>query len=190
AIMKNPAYIGQAHFGKTRVGPLRPRLRPQRGKPGPSRRGVSVYDTPAQEQIAIAVPALVDEALFAAVAEQLAENRQRRRASARGSRYLLQGLLVCGHCGYAFYGKPLSRSSRKGKPRDYAYYRCVGCDAYRFGGQRICTNKQCRTDELDKAVWTDVCALLADPQRVHQEYQRRLRGRRKKTGRPEEHVQR
>ena len=101
SILKNPAYIGQARFGKTRVGPLRPRLRPQRGKPGPSRRGVSVYDTPAEEQIAIAVPALVDEALFAAVAEQLAENRQRRRASARGNRYLLQGLLVCGHCGEA-----------------------------------------------------------------------------------------
>jgi site-specific DNA recombinase len=173
-ILKNPAYIGQGRFGKTRVGPLRPRLRPQRGKPGPSRRGVSVYDTPSEEQIAIAVPALVAEALFAAVAEQLAENRQRRRASARGSRYLLQGLLVCGHCGYAFYGKPLSRSARKGRPRNYAYYRCVGCDAYRFGGQRVCHNKQCRTDLLDKAVWEDVCALLADPERVRQEYEQRL----------------
>lgn len=29
-----------------------PPLRPQRGKPGSSRRGVSVYDTPAEEQIA------------------------------------------------------------------------------------------------------------------------------------------
>ncbi len=189
-ILQNPAYIGQAHFGKTRVGPARPRLRPQRGRPAQPRRAVSVHDTPAAERIAIAVPALVDEAMFAAAAEQLAENRRRRRESRRGARYLLQGLLVCGQCGYAYYGKPLSHSARKGKPRDYAYYRCVGCDAYRFGGQRICTNKQCRTDQLDKAVWTDVCALLADPQRVHQEYQHRLQGQRKKTGRPEEHVQR
>src|SRR5579875_1300807 len=189
-ILKNPAYIGQAHFGKTRVGPLRSRVRPQRGKPGSSRRGVSVYDTPPQEQIAIAGPALVDEALFAAVAEQLAENRQRRRASDRGSRYLLQGLLVCGHCGYAFYGKPLSRSARKGRPRDYAYYRCVGSDAYRFGGQRVCHNKQCRTDLLDQAVWQDVCALLADPERVRQEYERRLHRQRKKAGRPTEQLAR
>ncbi len=50
-------------------------------------------------------------------------------------------------------------------------------------------NKQCRTDQLDKAVWTDVCALLADPQRLHQEYKRRLHGQGKKIGRPEEHVQ-
>jgi site-specific DNA recombinase len=189
-LLQNPAYIGKAHFGKTCVGPARPRSRPQRGRPAQSRRAVSVHDTPVEERIPISVPALVDEALFAATAEQLAENRQRRRESRRGARYLLQGLVVCGQCGYAYYGKPLSRSARKGKPRDYAYYRCIGCDAYRFGGQRICTNKQCRTDQLDKAVWTDVCALLADPQRVHQEYQRRLHGQRKKTGRPEEQVQR
>jgi site-specific DNA recombinase len=189
-ILQNPAYIGQAQFGKTRVGPARPRLRSQRGKPGQPRRAVSVHDTRAEERIAIAVPALVDEVVFAAAAEQLAENRQRRRESQRGARYLLQGLVVCGQCESAYYGKPLSRSARKGKTRDYAYYRCIGCDAYRFGGQRICTNKQCRTDQLDNAVWTDVCALLADPQRVHQEYQRRLHGARMKTGRPQEHVHR
>jgi site-specific DNA recombinase len=187
-LLKNPAYIGQARFGKTRVGPLRPRLRPPRGQSASGRRGVSVYDTPSEEQISIAVPALVEEALFTAVAEQLTENRQRRRANARGSRYLLQGLLVCGHCGYAFYGKPLSRSARKGRPRDYAYYRCVGSNAYRFGGQRVCHNKQCRTDVLDKAVWDDVCALLADPERVRQEYQQRLRGQRQKAGRPTEQL--
>src|SRR6185503_9640661 len=30
AILKNPAYVGKAAFGKTRSGPLRPRLRAQR----------------------------------------------------------------------------------------------------------------------------------------------------------------
>jgi site-specific DNA recombinase len=112
------------------------------------------------------------------------------RSAAACSRYLLQGLLVCGHCGYAFYGKPLSRSARKGRPRDYAYYRCVGSDAYRFGGQQVCHNKQCRTDLLDQAVWHDVCALLADPERVRQEYEQRLHRRRKKAGRPTEQLTR
>jgi site-specific DNA recombinase len=64
------------------------------------------------------VPALVEPELFAAVAEQLAENKQRQ--SRRGARYLLQGLVVCPHGGHAFYGKPVSRSSAKGKTR-YAY---------------------------------------------------------------------
>jgi site-specific DNA recombinase len=78
--------------------------------------------------VAIAVPALVEPALFAAVAEQLAENKQRQRQSRRGARYLLQGLVVCPPCGHAVYGKPVSRSSAKGTTR-YAYYRCSGTDA-------------------------------------------------------------
>jgi site-specific DNA recombinase len=124
--------------------------------------------------VAIRVPALVSEDLFAAVAEQLTENRRRQRQRARGARYLLQGLLVCARCGYAYYGKPVSRQAGKGKKRRYAYYRCVGSDAYRFGGKRVCHNKQVRTDLLEEAVWSDVCALLQDPGRLEAEYQRRL----------------
>ena len=69
----------------------------------------------------------------------------------------LAGLLVCARCGYAYYGKALSPSARKGHPRDYAYYRCIGSDAYRFGGERLCHNTQVRTDRLEQAVWTEVC---------------------------------
>ena len=84
----------------------------------------------------IPVPALVEPEVFAAVQEQLQENKRHARQSRRGALYLLQGLLQCQHCGYAFYGKRLSPSARKGKPRAYAYYRCLGTDAYRFGGER------------------------------------------------------
>jgi site-specific DNA recombinase len=104
----------------------------------------------------------------------LQENRRHARQSQRGARYLLQGLLQCQHCGYAFYGKPLSPSARKGRPRAYAYYRCVGTDAYRFGGHRLCPNTQVRTDRLELAVWQEVCALLAHPERLAQEFTRRL----------------
>ncbi len=55
-----------------------------------------------------AVPALVSEELFAAVAEQLGENRRRQRQRRRGARYLPQGLLACQCCGYAYYGKQVS----------------------------------------------------------------------------------
>src|SRR5208337_3277073 len=58
----------------------------------------------------------------------------------------------------------------------YAYYRCTGSDAYRFGGQRLCWNKQIRTDVLDAAVWEDVRHLLSEPERVRAEYERRLQG--------------
>ena len=173
-MLKNPAYMGQAAFGKTRVGPLQPRLRAQRGGSLQPRRAYSTNDVPREEWIAVPVPALVSEELFAAVQGQLEENRRRARQGQRGARYLLQGLVLCQHCGYAFYGKPVSSSAAKGRVRDYAYYRCIGTDAYRFGGERVCQNSQVRTDLLDGTVWQEVCTLLEDPQRVEQEYRRRL----------------
>jgi site-specific DNA recombinase len=174
AILKNPAYMGSAAFGKTRQGPLRPQLRAQRNRPRQPRRAVSDYDVPPTDWIHLAVPAIVEPAVFAAVQEQLQENRRQARQSRRGARYLLQGLRQCQHCGYAFYGKPLSPSARKGRPRAYAYSRCIGTDAYRFGGHRLCSNTQVRTDRLELAVWQEVCALLAHPERLAQEFPRRL----------------
>jgi site-specific DNA recombinase len=173
-MLKNPAYAGSAAYGKTRVGPRPARLRPVRGGSAQPRRAYGVHDTAPEERIGVAVPAIVDAALFAAVGEQLAENRRRSRQRARGARYLLQGLIVCQQCGYAYYGKPVSLRAAKGRPRHYAYYRCCGSDAYRFGGQRICANRQVRTDLLDVAVWQEVEQLLKDPARLTVEYQRRL----------------
>ena len=172
-MLKNPAYYGSAAFGKTRIGPRRPQLKTQRGHSKTPRRTGSTYDTSVNEQLVIAVPAIVSEDLFAAVATQLTENRQRGRESRRGAKYLLQGLLECKCCSYAFYGKPVSRKSAKGKV-PYAYYRCIGSDAYRFGGTRICQNKQVRTDKLEEAVWQDACELLQHPKLLRAEYERRL----------------
>jgi site-specific DNA recombinase len=173
-ILKNPAYQGTAAFGKTRQGPLRPRLRVQRnGAPQP-RHPTSDYAVPPEDWLLIPVPALVDPAVFATVQEQLQENRLHARQSCRGARYLLQGLLQCQQCGYALYGKAISQKAAKGKARSYAYYRCLGTDAYRFGGERVCANTQVRTDRLDLAVWQEVRGLLAHPERLAEEYQRRL----------------
>ncbi len=172
-MLKNPAYMGFASFGKTRTGPRRPSLRTQRGQSKTPRRTGSTYDTDAREQVSIPVPAIVSEELFATVETQLTENRRRGRESRRGAKYLLQGLVECACCGYAYYGKQVSRSSAKGKV-PYAYYRCVGTDAYRFGGQRVCENKQARTDKLDEVVWQDACELLRHPRLLRKEYERRL----------------
>jgi site-specific DNA recombinase len=181
-VLKNPAYKGTAAFGKTRTGPMKPRLRTQRGDPDQPRRPHSTSPVPIDQWHYIPVPALVREELFDSVQEQLAENKKRNRQGKRGARYLLQGLLVCQKCGYAYYGKPISISAGKGKRRSYAYYRCIGSDAYRFGGERICDNKQMRTDLLEQSVWEDVCSLLRNPQRIEQEYKRRLTSKKKSVG--------
>jgi site-specific DNA recombinase len=173
-MLRNPAYMGSAAFGKTRAAPLTPqKLRPQRGRPAQPRRAVTTTDVPEAEWLSVPVPPLIDAALFAAVQEQLAANRQHARQQQRGARYLLQGLVVCAACGYAYYGKAISLRAAKGRRRDYAYYRCLGTDAYRFGGERVCANPQVRTDRLDAAVWQAVCELLEQPGRLTAEYQRR-----------------
>jgi site-specific DNA recombinase len=183
-MLKNPAYTGTAAFGKTRQEPLRPRLRAQRGRPLQPRRAVSTVDVPREDWLPIPVPALVEPEVFAAVQEQLRENQRHARQSRRGALYLLQGVLQCHQCGYAFYGKRLSPSARKGKPRAYAYYRCLGTDAYRFGGERVCQNTPVRTDLVERAVWQEVCTLLAHPERLAEEYRRRLQPESRATGTP------
>ena len=173
-IVKNPADQGQAAFGKTRAGELRLRLRKPRGRSLQPRRARSTYGVPAEQWLWIPVPPIIAAALFAAVPAQLEENRRRARCGQRGAKDLRQGLLVCGGGGYAFYGKPISPSARKQHPRAYAYYRGVGADAYRFGGQRLGDNPPMRTDRLEQAVWSEVCRLLEPPQRLADEYQHRL----------------
>jgi len=172
-MLKNPAYKGTAAFGKTQVKSRRPRLRPIRGAGPQPKRDYSTSSVDTSEWISVPVPAIVDENLFAAVQQQLRENQRRARIGQRGARYLLQGLVTCKLCGYAYYGKAISNKAAKGKPRDYAYYRCIGTDAYRFGGQRVCSNTQVRTDSLEAAVWQEVCELLKNPSRLEKEYQRR-----------------
>ncbi|GAC1450726.1 MAG: hypothetical protein NVSMB70_19500 [Chamaesiphon sp.] len=105
--------------------------------------------------------------MFERVQEQLAENRQRARIPQKGSRYLLQGLLVCVKCGYAYHGRTNDERN--------AYYRCSGSMSLpRYGGQRWCWNKELRMDQTDAAVWQEVGQLLEAPERLEQEYRRRL----------------
>jgi site-specific DNA recombinase len=168
-MLRNSAYRGQAAFGKSRVGERRPRLRPRRGEPEVPKRAATDYPQPASSYIYIPVPAIVTEDVFAAVQERLEHNRKHLRESTRGARYLLQGLAVCGCCGYAIYGQSCS-----GKR---AYYRCLGRDASRYGGQAICDNRTQRCDDVEAAVWNDVCALLTEPDRLREEYERRQQRR-------------
>jgi site-specific DNA recombinase len=170
-MLKNPAYKGQAAFGKTKIGEKRSRVRPQRNASSKPRQSYSKYDVPGDEWISIPVPALVSVELFEAVQEQLDENRTKARERRRGATHLLQGLVCCKYCDHAFYGKPAKNRHNQ----HYVYYRCIGADAYRFGGTRICSNRQVRGDLLEDAVWAQVSQLLQEPDRLRLEYERRLK---------------
>lgn len=183
-MLRNPAYRGAAMFGRTRaVTPTVERLRPIRGRPYPPRvASSSKLRVPAEEWIPIPVPAIVDAEVFDAAGAQPEENRRRKRDGRRRPGWLLQGLVVCCHCGYAFYGK-MARGTVGGRQAaDYGYYRCTGTDAHKFGGHAPCDNRAVRSDKLEAAVWHEVVAVLDDPGRVAAEHERRAAAAR--DGRP------
>ena len=131
-ILQNPAYKGQAAYGKTRTINRRQRLRPLRGRPIHPRHDHSTAAADHEDWISIPVPALVDESLFEAAQEQLRENRTRARQGRRHSGCLLQGLTCCSSCGYAYYAKRLRQRGAGRQLVDYVYYCCTGTDDYRF----------------------------------------------------------
>ena len=55
--------------------------------------------------------------------------------------------------------------------RDFRYYRCSGTDAYRFGGERICSNTQIRAESLEAEIWENVCKVVRNPGSLQQENQ-------------------
>jgi site-specific DNA recombinase len=163
-MIKNSAYRGQAAYGKSRLVERR-RLRPGRGHPEVPKTPLVQQRQPASEHILISVPALVDADLFAAAQKRVAENRRSLRERQTGASHFLQGLAVCRLCGYAICGQ--------GGTKNRFYYRCLGRDGYRFCGRRICNNRPQRTEDLDTAVWKDVCQLLSEPDRLREEFERR-----------------
>ncbi|GBQ32445.1 putative recombinase [Gluconacetobacter sacchari DSM 12717] len=175
-MLRNPAYRGTAMFGRTRsIASVGTRLRPILGRAQSPRYGQSAHAAvPREEWITIPVPTIVDPDIFETVQGQLDENRKRKRDGRCRPGWLLQGLVVCRQCGYAFYGK-MARGTIGGcQPANYGYYRCTGTDAHKFGGQAICHNRSVRSDKLEAAIWHQVETVLDNPQRVAEEHERRI----------------
>jgi site-specific DNA recombinase len=169
-MLRNPAYAGQAAFGKTRILHESPGLNRRARLEGRSTpRAVKSADRPYDEWINIPVPALITPATFERAAQRLADNK---RFASRNSKVpsLLQGLLACVSCGYGYYRTSTTTSSGK----KIYYYRCLGSDDYRYEGGRLCANKPVRADYLDTLVWDHIIGLIADPHLIRTEIDKRL----------------
>jgi site-specific DNA recombinase len=167
AMLRNPAYVGRAAYGKTERAERKRMTRPLRQKGGYSARSSANRERPKEQWIGLPVPALVSEEAFARAAEKLSENR---RFASRNTKEptLLQGLLVCGQCGYALY-----RTSTRTTRRQAKYYRCLGSDGYRHLMDPPCQCRPIRVEDLDDLVWQQVMDLLEKPELIHAELERR-----------------
>ena len=170
ALLRNPAYTGQAAYRKTEVV--------ERKRPTKQARDHSFYpkhvhsstrDRPQEDWIRIPVPALMSEAVFQRAHERLEANKRFSPRNTKRYEYLLSGLLRCQQCGYALYGKPASNSKYK-----RLYYRCAGQDGHRWKDGRVCAAHPVRVEALDDLVWEQTRRLLEHPELVLQEYTRRV----------------
>lgn len=169
AMLRNPAYKGTACFGKTESVPRSKITRPLRKRGGFSKRCSANRERPQEEWIEIPVPAIVSDEIFALADERLQRNKQ--LASRRTKEpTLLQGMLVCERCGYAYY-----RCSTRTTKRKIYYYRCLGSDGWRYPDGPVCDSRPVRQDYLDAVVWDHVIALLQKPELIRNEIDRRLK---------------
>jgi len=168
SILRNPAYKGTACYGKTEIAPRQKITRPLRQKGGYSPRNSANHERPREEWIEIPVPAIVSEETYAMAEEFLERNKQFASRNTKEPT-LLQGMLVCQECGYAFY-----RTSTRSSKQKLSYYRCLGSDSYRYANGRKCRNRPIRQDYLDELVWENIISLLKTPELIQEEVTRRI----------------
>jgi site-specific DNA recombinase len=168
-MLHNPAYAGQAAYGKTHATGAPVQARRQARLRGQRSARIAREGVAAEEWKQISVPAPVTEEQFALVQQRLERNQ---RISPRNTKRpsLLQGIIVCRRCGYAYYR--CSTRSKNGTLREY--YRCSGTDGHRRPEGRVCNNRPVRLGDVDELVWARVLGLLEDPTLIQAEIDRRL----------------
>src|SRR6266705_3584398 len=164
-ILRSPTYTGVAYSGRTRPAPARRRksaLQPV----GP---GQSQQPAPAEEWIAVPVPALISEETFDAAQHRLDRNVQMARRNNTTYAYLLRGLVSCGQCRLACGGRTLHPG--------YHYYFCRGrTDSLRVALGERCTARYAPAQTLDELVWQDLCRVLREPALITYELERAQMG--------------
>lgn len=158
-LLRNPAYVGKAAYGKFAPSTRQRITRRVRQAGRLPRRDQARRERPREEWVEIPVPPLVSDETFAWAQAQLEHNRRFARRHTK-TPSLLQGLLVCGQCGYAIH-------------RKRGVYRCWGRDAWRRRPKAVCTAPVTRQDHLDALVWGEVMRLLETPALVEAELARR-----------------
>jgi site-specific DNA recombinase len=166
-MLRNPAYVGKAAYGKTELRPRQRITRPLRQRKGVPSRDSANHERPRQDWIVVPVPALIREEMFALAQEQLEKNKHHSpRRTVEPT--LLQGMLVCQQCGYALY-----RTSTRTSKQKLNYYRCLGSDGYRRLKGSLCGNRPIRQDYLDRFVWNEIIRLLEDSTLIQTEIDHR-----------------
>jgi site-specific DNA recombinase len=158
-LFKNSVYTGTWYYNRRRHVRAQRKNLPLAGPP--KRQPSSRQWRPAEEWIAISVPALFDTDIWEVVQRQLQLNRERALRNNKKHDYLLKSLLVCGHCQRRMMGN--AGASRR------ARYRCGHKETSR-PMTNPCPGRTVLAETIDSLVWQSVSALLRDPRLLLDHY--------------------
>jgi len=157
-ILTNPAYMGKTYAftynyaeSKTKHGSTRPkRKRPIR--------------KPVEEWVEIpgATPAIINPETFDLAQARLQQNKRLSRRNAK-RQYLLSGYVFCRDCGRRYRGK--SVTPKRGENVRYVrYYECPAVN--HIVSPTRCNNRRWNANRLEETVWSQIEALLTEPEVV------------------------
>jgi site-specific DNA recombinase len=160
AMIFNPLYRGELVWGRTRWADQ-----------GGTKRKLDVADTSTWVTVPAPTLRIIDEGLWKATHERLAQGRAVYMARTNGqtwgrplnpteSKYLLTGLLRCGHCGG---GVHVSRQSGRRGEGLWLYYVCA---RQRTRGIPCPGALRVRSSVVDEAVLEDLGGKLMAPERI------------------------
>jgi site-specific DNA recombinase len=158
-ILRNEVYCGDFIWAKRRIGKYR-RVAAGVVKERElelTKNGTCAVKRNVREEWTIvkdAHAALVDRATFERVQEKLTRRKLSTTPKKNGDRYLLSGLVRCGHCGAKMYGTRGTKRARGSERRGtvatvYEYHKYI-CSTYNNKGKT-----ECKHHAIDQRVLTD-----------------------------------
>jgi len=147
-ILTNPVYTGEVFAGRIQEA---------------CRTGTTATPRrirPREDWIAVAsIPAIVTQEQFDRVQAKLAQNQQFAGRNNTAQSYLLRGLVSCGVCGLACFGRCLHSQ--------YRYYCCRGkLSALHSYRETKCRSRFIPAEPIESLVWEDLCRLLTHPEAI------------------------
>jgi len=141
-ILRNETYVGTMYYGKTERLP---------GLSNPDKKTRWRWK-PKADWMAVAVPAIIDQATFDAAQAQRRSNAQHSRRNRRQEYLLCNARLRCGRCGRGMTGEY----------NPACQYRCYRCNGRRYLMGHPC-KKRVNAAQIEQMVWNAVENALRNP---------------------------
>jgi site-specific DNA recombinase len=162
-ILTNPVYAGRVYAGRVRYRPARIRRSATHPIGHPHDSAVSL---PEEEWTFVAeVPSVVSQEQFDLAKEKLSKNKSFARRNNKANEHLLRALVSCGECMLASIA--CARTGRKNAGRKQRYYVCSGkFNKAQSAPEEKCPSRYAPAEQLEEAVWKDLCEVLTHPESI------------------------